>query len=153
MISKYCPITRQLVGGHQTKPYKFSTQSEQRGDNWKICISLRQDEANFMVNWGCQSCVICPFPCTWVLMVLGRQVLKAILRSCSCATLGSADECMHTQQLRACWNCRMSDASVDQGIGNYLHINIWGALICGTSAGRTEPCHWTDTLHKHLILD
>lgn len=63
-------------------------------------------------------------PCVWVLMVLGSQVPKVMLRLCSCATPGTADECMHMTQPRACWNCRISDAAADQGIGIYMHINI-----------------------------
>lgn len=124
---------KQILPDHQAIgrwPSDRSAHSVNKEVAIKICISLRQYEENFMGDWGCQGYVIWPSPCTWVLMVLGRQVLKVMLRSCSRAALGSADERMYTQQLRACWNCRVSDAAADQGIGNYLHINIWEAMAC-----------------------
>lgn len=72
-------------------------------------------------------------------MVLGRQALKAVLRSCSHAILEPADKCMPIKWWRACGNCRISDASAEPGIKTNRHINDWEALTCGNYVWRAEP--------------
>lgn len=92
-------------------------------------------------------------PWTWVLLVLGRQVLKVMLRLCSHATRESTDKCMHMKQLPACGNLRIPDAAAYSGTG----VTCTSAFddmqnLCVESGALSLNWHPLQTLNSWVVF-